>query len=108
MSVTIFRGCSNSPFNITTDPQWETFKTILANAPKSVTEVKINVIWNELKKWKPSQDDSVSPFMYPQLQPPDNHARTMNLMKELRYAQVNRFFSNHAYSAVGSEYGEIY
>lgn len=50
-------GCIHSPFNVTTDPQWEAFKTALSNTPKSVTEVKVNVSWNELKRWKP-QDES--------------------------------------------------
>ena len=58
------RGCTNSPFNATTDSQWEAFKTILANTPKSVSEVKVNVNWNELKKWKPYSDDSVSLFLH--------------------------------------------
>jgi len=59
----VFRGCTNTPFKITKHPQWEAFKAVLANTPKSVSEVKVNVNWNELKKWKPA-DDSVSLFIY--------------------------------------------
>ena len=60
----------NTPFKITTDPQWEAFKAALANTPKSVSEIKVNVNWKELKKWKPS-DGSVSSFTYPCARPSD-------------------------------------
>ena len=49
------------------DPQWAAFKAVLANTAKSVSEVKVNASWNEMKKWKPTINDSVSFFMCPQL-----------------------------------------
>lgn len=66
MLTDMFRGCTNTPFKVTMDSQWEAFKAALANTAKSVTDVKVNVNWNELKKWKPL-DDSVSSTIYPLL-----------------------------------------
>lgn len=63
MLIVAPRGCTNSPFKVATDSQWEAFKAALANTPKSVSDVKVNVNWKQMKKWKPRDDESVCSFI---------------------------------------------
>lgn len=91
----MLRGCTNAPFKVTTDPQWEAFKAALKNTPKSVNDVKVNVNWNELKKWKPVSDDSVSFSSILGHIPPISSIRKTMLRKGPRYV---RFGTSLCYS----------
>ena len=89
------------PFNVTTDPQWKVFKTVLVNTPKSVSEVEVNVKWNELKRWKLYTGDSVSMFACPQLHPADISNQDDELVKGTQVHSVNVLMSHSTYSIVG-------
>lgn len=102
------RGCTNTPFKIATDPQWEVLKATPTKTPKSVNEVKVNVSLKEWKKWKQYDDDSVSVFVcfdYISLTSP---IRKMISMKGLRYVCFDAHAFHLIHTIIGPQCGEIH